>query len=168
MRSKPQSRVPTAPPLFRWAAWLCLPCSLIGCATPAPIARQVPPPPADLAEPCGAGPGYPPGEALLADLLEVMRQREGAAGRAHLENRAVLLPARPGGGQATARLGDPEQHVGERPARLLAGEPGEQHGRHLLGPGQQHRGAGVDHHDGTRIGRRHPCHQLVLTAGQSK
>ena len=35
----------------------------------------------------------------------------------------------------------PEQDVGERVAVLLAAEPGQQHGRHLVAPRHQHRRA---------------------------
>jgi hypothetical protein len=84
-------------PLCRWAALLCLPFWLIGCGTPAPIARQIPPPPADLAEACGAGPDYPQGEVLLADLLEVIRQREGAAADCRARH-AALVKAWPAAG----------------------------------------------------------------------
>ncbi|OWQ90820.1 hypothetical protein CDN99_11675 [Roseateles aquatilis] len=70
---------------------------MIGCATPGPVARQIPPRPADLAAPCGAGPDYPPGEALLAELLEIVRQREGAAAVCRARH-AALVKAWPAAG----------------------------------------------------------------------
>jgi HEAT repeat protein len=59
-----------------------------------------------------------------------------------------------------------EQDVRERVAELLAREPGEQHSRHLVGPGQQHRRAGVDHDHGVRVRLRDAADELVLATGQ--
>ena len=71
-----------------------------------------------------------------------------------------MVGSRPPGSAA------PEQHVGERVAELLPGEPGEQHGGDLVGPRQQHGRAGVDDHDRARVGRGDAPHELVLAAGQ--
>lgn len=94
MRFKPLSPAPTTHPLSRWAALLFLPCWLIGCATPAPIARQIPPPPADLAHPCDAGPEFPvlePGAYIpLGALLEIARLRESAAAVCRARHAALV------------------------------------------------------------------------------
>ena len=74
---------------------------------------------------------------------------------------------RPGGGQPAAGLGDAQQDVGERVAVLLAAEPAQQHGRHVVAPRHQHRRAGVDHDDGARVRRGHGADQVVLPAGQA-
>lgn len=58
---------------------LCLLPLWTGCgALQAPPWTPDPPPPA-LAAPCDPGPAYPPGDPRLADLLDVVAQREAAA-----------------------------------------------------------------------------------------
>lgn len=69
-------------------------------------------------------------------------------------------------GNAAAGLVGAREDVGEGGAALLAGEPAEQYGRDLLAPRQLDREAGVDDHDGVRVGGGDGVHQLVLTAGQ--
>jgi hypothetical protein len=49
---------------------------------------------------------------------------------------------------------------------LLTGEPRQQYRGHVVGPRQQHRGAGVDDHDGAWIGRGDGADEVVLPAGQ--
>jgi beta-glucosidase len=79
-----------------------------------------------------------------------------------------VLGRRPGHGQPAAGLGVAEQHVGERVTVLLAAEPGQQHRRRVLGPGQQDRGAGVHYHHGPGVGRDDLADQVVLAAGQGQ
>jgi hypothetical protein len=73
----------------RLLTFLCLPLLCSACATlPAPPTRPEPPPPA-LAAPCDAGPDYPEGDPRLADLLEVVRQREVAAADCRARHKAL-------------------------------------------------------------------------------
>jgi hypothetical protein len=58
------------------------------------------------------------------------------------------------------------QDVGQGVPELLAGEPGQQDGSHVVGPRQQHRGAGVNDHDRARVGRGDGAAEVVLPAGQ--
>ena len=44
-----------------------------------------------------------------------------------------------------------EEHLGQGVGELLAREPGHQHRRDLVGPGQQDRRAGIDDHDGAGL-----------------
>jgi hypothetical protein len=80
-----------------------------------------------------------------------------------------VLGRRPHGREPPAGLAVAEEHVGQGVAELLATEPGHQHGRHLVGPGQQHRRAGVHHHHhGARVGGGDAPDQLVLAAGEGQ
>ena len=74
----------------------------------------------------------------------------------------------PGGGQAPAGLDVAEEHVGQRVAELLAGEPGHEHGGNLVGPRQQHRRARVDHGDGPPVGLCDAPDEIVLAARQTE
>ena len=85
-----------------------------------------------------------------------------AVDRRRRQDRDVLLARRPRRRQPAARLGVAEQDVGERGAELLAAEPGEQHGRDVVAPRQEHGRAGVDDDDRARVGRGDAPHELVL------
>ncbi len=111
-----------------------------------------------------AGPPLP-GPVADEDALLV---RDAAAGRGDPGDRGVRQAGGPGGRQAAARLVRPQQDVGQRGPRLLAGEPAEQDGGHLLTPRHLHRGARVDHHDGVRVGGGHPRDQFVLAPRQGQ
>ena len=103
-----------------------------------------------------------PGAVADEDALAV---REFAVVRDDLGDRGVGEGA-PGGGEAAAGLVGAGQDVGEGGAALLAGEPAEQDGGDLVAPRQFHRGAGVDDHDGVRVGGGDRADQVVLAAGQ--
>ena len=80
-RASPARR---ASPASSLAMFLCLPLLLTGCAAPpATSLRQIEPPPADLAEPCCAGPPYPvlPAGGVIPyrQLNDIQEQREAAA-----------------------------------------------------------------------------------------
>ena len=83
-----------------------------------------------------------------------------------MQDRAVGLADGQGDGQPAARLRPAEQHVGERLAHGLAGQPGVDHGRHVICPGHEHRHPGVHHDHGPGVHRGDPGHQFVLPAGQ--
>lgn len=72
----------------RWLTCCCLLTLLTGCGTRVEILRPDPPP-ADLVEPCTAGPDYPPGAARLGDVLEVVAAREAAAADCRARHRAL-------------------------------------------------------------------------------
>lgn len=59
-----------------------------GCATPGPILRPELPP--ELAAPCEPGPGYPEGAVPLAELLDVVAQREAAAAECRSRHRGLV------------------------------------------------------------------------------
>jgi hypothetical protein len=90
---------------------------------------------------------------------------EPAVGGHRVQHRAVGLGGRDRDRQPAARLGPPEQHVGERGAHLLARQPRVADRRDLVRPGQQDRHAGVHHHDRPFVHRRHPPDEFVLPAG---
>ena len=79
-----------------------------------------------------------------------------------------MFGRRPHHRQPSARLAFAEEHVGQGVAELLAREPGHQHRRDLVDPGQQHRRAGVHHHHRARVDGGDAPHQLVLAAGQGQ
>lgn len=71
-----------------WALWLFL-LTLCGCST-TPAPAQIDPPPPELAEPCSPGPDWPQGDMLLADLLDLVRQREAAAADCRARHRGLV------------------------------------------------------------------------------
>ena len=80
------------------------------------------------------------------------------------ERRRVLEPARERHRQPAAGLGVAGQHVDQRVADLLAGEPQLQHGGHVVEPRHRHRRPGVDDHDRVRVGGHDGGDELVLVA----
>lgn len=78
--------------LVKWAMCCCPLLLSIGCATQPPVTRLVvpEPPPASLAADCSAGPAYPAGDVLLADLLDLVAQRERAAADCRARHRALV------------------------------------------------------------------------------
>ena len=84
------------------------------------------------------------------------------------ERRRVLEPGRERDRQPAAGLGVAGQHVDQRVAELLAGEPQLQHGRHVVEPRHRHRRPGVEHDDRVRVGRDDGGDELVLVAGQGQ
>ncbi len=75
-----------------WAMSLSALLLSSGCATPVTVTRlvvPVPPPPALAAE-CLPGPGYPGGDVPLADLLDIVAQRERAAADCRARHRGLV------------------------------------------------------------------------------
>src|SRR5689334_12406516 len=85
-----------------------------------------------------------------------------------LGRRKSLFAGWEGNRQPATWLCGTRQYVGHGPAHFLAAEPGEEDGVNLVTPGQEDRGAGVDHHDCLCAYGSHCSHQLVLAAGQSE
>lgn len=63
---------------WRWAIWCFLLAALIGCGQQ-PVSPPPQPIPASLDRPCFPGPALPAGDVTVAELLEIMAQREAAA-----------------------------------------------------------------------------------------
>lgn len=63
---------------------------LTACAAPVPTLVRPDRPPIELASPCAAGPDYPAGDPRLADLLDVVAQREAAAADCRARHRALV------------------------------------------------------------------------------
>ncbi len=85
-----------------------------------------------------------------------------------VQDGAVPFGSRDRDGQTAARLHAPEQHVGQRVPRRLAGQPRVPHGGHLICPRHENRHAGVHHHDRAVVDHGNLLHQFVLPTGEGQ
>jgi len=63
---------------LKWALWCFLAAALTACGQQ-PVSPGLTPIPASLDRPCFPGPALPAGDVTVAELLEIMAQREAAA-----------------------------------------------------------------------------------------
>ena len=106
-----------------------------------------------------------PQPRLVAD-VKPLAIRQPTVGRDDVANRYVGLVGRPGDWEPATRLVVAAEHVGQRIAELLSREPRGDDGGHLVAPGQDHRGPGVDDDDGPGVGGCHRADEVILPAGK--